>query len=196
MYSLLFFAHSLIDFCDLFRRGLSLSRPFLWNTGERKIKYLGRGVREVCVYERKTAREGFYVRSLVPPSRPQWFPARVYAKLFRGNGFRNASLVSIHSLPDKQFLTVRAELQEQRQIWNTVLLLRAYIYVYIYYIIQIKQFYTIYIWHERRIYIITLICIWVHIPIYMYMYLWRTTFFPSRRRRYIRQYYILYTNIW
>lgn len=92
MYSLLFFTP--LDFCDLFCRGLSLSHPLLWNTGERNIKYLGRGVRKVRVRE-KTAREGFYAFSRIPS--PQWFPActSVYAKLFRGNGFRNVTLVYI-----------------------------------------------------------------------------------------------------
>lgn len=51
------------------------------------------------VYERKTAREGFYAFCRVPSLRaaPQWFPAHavVYAKLFRGNGLRNAALVYI-----------------------------------------------------------------------------------------------------
>lgn len=51
------------------------------------------------VYERKTARKGFYAFSRVPSLRaaPQWFPAHavVYAKLFRGNGLRNVALVYI-----------------------------------------------------------------------------------------------------
>jgi len=51
------------------------------------------------VYDRKTAREGFYAFCRVPSLRaaPQWFPAHavVYAKLFRGNGLRNAALVYI-----------------------------------------------------------------------------------------------------